>query len=456
MKTQTIAAISTPLAKGGISVIRISGEQAIQIAQKVFSSVSGKLLHDQRGYTALFGTVNNDKKEKIDDAIALVFKAPFSYTGEDVVEISCHGGVFVTTKVLQSIVKAGAVLAQAGEFTKRAYLNGKMDLTAAESVIDVINSGNEVSLKMAEVQSGGRLYQTAMEIKNALLLQAAFLAAWADYPEEDIEEISCDKLLEDTLKDKQKIDRLLGTYDTGMVIKNGISATIVGKPNVGKSTLMNMLAGYQKSIVTEIAGTTRDVVEEEIQVGNYTLKISDTAGIRETKDIVEQFGVDKAIEYMKSANLIFMVFDSSVPLTPEDHSIMEYITNTPTIAIINKSDLPCAIDLEYIKSTFVQTIYISANVPSDTDVLVQALEETFSINDFDMSMGVVANERQRDCLQRCSESLSNVIYMLKNGVTYDAVTVEIEIAIETLLELTGENITQVVVDRVFSNFCVGK
>ncbi len=459
MDKETIAAISTPYAAGGISIVRISGSEAISVADRVFKLNSGGKLSQLKGYTARLGVITDTDNNRIDEGIALVFKAPCSYTGEDVVEISCHGGIFVTKKVLKAVLSAGASTAGAGEFTKRAFLNGKLDLTAAEGVIDIINSDNEQSLRMAQVQTGGRLFKTAAEIKSVLLRQVAFLSAWADYPEEDIEEVSPDTLVNELKECYQRMDKLLKGYDTGMIIKNGIRATIAGKPNVGKSTLMNLLVGYEKSIVTDIAGTTRDVVEEDIKIGDYTIRMADTAGIRQTSDVVEQFGVDKAYSQIDMADLVFLMFDSGVAFSRQDYSIVEYIKSKEgktVIAVINKSDLECVIDLDYIKDNFNYCVYISANNNEDVIKIHDILTKVFAVKEFDMSAGVLANERQRDCLSRAADCIKSAILTIEQSVTYDAVTVEIEQAIECMLELTGEDITKVVVDEVFSNFCVGK
>ena len=327
MSERTIAAIATPLGEGGISVIRISGEDAINVADKFFFAFSGKSLLELDGYSAAYGKVSDQDNNTIDDAVALVFKAPKSYTGENVVEISVHGGTVVARQVLRRALECGAVLATGGEFTKRAFLNGKLDLTKAESVMGLISARNDAAAKISRGAREGRISRDTDDILNKLLETAASLAAFADYPDEDIPNLNEENFASLLNECHQKCQKLISTYDMGRIIREGINCAIVGKPNVGKSTLMNMLCGSDRSIVTDIAGTTRDVVETTISLGDVTLNLADTAGIHETDDTVEKFGVDKAMQKIENAELLLAVFDSSTALDSDDKQLLENIAD---------------------------------------------------------------------------------------------------------------------------------
>lgn len=455
MKNPPIAAISTAQGQGGIGVIRISGEEAVTVADKVFVCASGKRLADLKGYNAAFGYVEKNG-EKIDEAVALVFLAPHSYTGENVVEISCHGGLFITKEVLRTVIEAGAKPAQAGEFTKRAFLNGKIDLAEAESVMDIIGAKNIAAARAALVNKEGILSKKINGIKEELIDKAAHLAAWADYPEEDIPEISYNQLMETVEHGLNELNSLLDGYDAGQVIKEGIDTVIAGKPNVGKSTLMNLLTGTQKSIVTEIPGTTRDIIEETVTLGNVVLRLSDTAGIRNTDNKVEKIGVEKAIQRLKTCGLVLAVFDSSMPLEKEDYKLIEDIKNVPSVAVINKSDLEKKIDSDYIEKNTENVVYISAGNASGLQELESVIEKITGTNSFDPSQGVLSNERQRNSAFLAKKALEEAKNALEIGMTFDAVTISIEEAISELLELTGENVSDEIVGKVFHNFCVGK
>jgi len=452
---KTIAAIATPLHTGGISVIRISGKDAIEIAERVFKAKSGQLLKTKKGYTASYGSVFYNEKP-IDEAVAVIYKSPKSYTGEDVVELSCHGGVYITREVLRAVIEKGAKHAGAGEFTKRALLNGKMSLTQAEAVIDMINSHNKQAMNSAKAQLDGALYKKIESVKNRLLSIVGHLAAWVDYPEEDIPEVEDEVLLKSLEDINAEMEKLLKTYDTGKLFKEGIETVIVGKPNVGKSTLMNLLVGEDKSIVTDIAGTTRDIIEESIMLGEIMLKLADTAGIRETSDIIESVGVSIARKRLDKATLVLAVFDYSDKLSQDDLKLIETLKDKLCIAIINKNDLNQKIDMNIIESNFKNIVQISARENSDAKALEDIISSEMNLNDIDLSSGMIANERQRECSIKASDYIKESISAVRLGITLDAVTVSIEMAIEALLELSGERITTAVVDRVFSNFCVGK
>ncbi|MBQ4128639.1 MAG: tRNA uridine-5-carboxymethylaminomethyl(34) synthesis GTPase MnmE [Ruminococcus sp.] len=455
MNNSTIAAISTAQGLGGIGVIRISGDEAITIADKIFVKINGEKLREAKGYTAHFGHVFYNG-EKIDECIATVFKAPHSYTGENVVELSCHGGTFVTKTVLRAVLDNGAISAQAGEFTKRAFLNGKLDLTEAEAVMDIIGAKSAAAARSALSVHEGKLSEKINEIKNDLVNRAAHLCAWADYPEEDIEEVEFDTLKNALQGAQDKLFDLLKNYDKGKAIREGIDTVIVGRPNVGKSTLMNLITGCDKSIVTDIAGTTRDIVEETAVVKDITLHLSDTAGIRDADNAIEKIGVDKAKKRLNTAELIIAVFDASASIDDDDKALLDDLKGTTCIAVINKDDLELKIDIEAIKNVTEYIVYMSAKNSTGFEKFEDAVEKIVGTSDFDSSNAVLSNERQRSLAKNAHKALIDAISALKLGMTYDAVTVALEEAISYLCELTGERVTQTVVDNVFHQFCVGK
>lgn len=452
---KTIVAISTPNGQGGMGVIRISGEGALETADRIFRSVSGKKVSEMKGYTASFGQIT-DGGEVIDDAVVLVFRAPHSYTGENVAEISCHGGMYITKRVLRAVLNNGASPAQAGEFTKRAFLNGKMGLTEAESVMDIISAGGKQSARAALSSLKGRLHDRIDNVREVLLSLAAHLSAWADYPEDEIPEIDNEELMTGLTKCKNELNELLKTYDAGKVMREGVDTVIAGRPNVGKSTLMNLLSGCERSIVTNIPGTTRDIIEETVMLGDVPLRLSDTAGIHSTDDPVESIGVQRAKDRLLSAGLIFAVFDASMPLSEDDLELLELLKNAPAVAVINKSDLESKTDIDFIRSKVSHSVLISAKTGEGADALAAEVGEIVGTSGLDASQGILATERQYSDAASALRSVEEAIDALNMGITYDAVTVVIEDAINCLLELTGERVTEAVVDKVFSHFCVGK
>lgn len=451
----TVAAISTAQGQGGIGVIRVSGEQAFTIVDKIFKSVSGKKIMDIKGYTALFGHIYNNE-EVLDEAVVLKYVAPKSFTGENVVEISCHGGMYITKEVLNAVIMAGASLAEPGEFTKRAYLNGKMDLTEAESVMDIISAKSKSAARAALFVKDGALFKKSQQVKQLLLDKAAHLSAWADYPEEDIPEVTEDSIMEAIDESISILEKLLSTYDMGQVVKEGIDTVIAGRPNAGKSTLMNLLVGREKSIVTNIAGTTRDVVEDTVLVGNVMLKLSDTAGIRDTDNEIEKIGVQKTFDKINGAGLVIALFDNNEKLNSEDIDLINKIKEMPCIAVINKIDLEDKVDKKYITDNIENVVYISAKQQDNIDELKNMIEKIAGTDDFDPSAGIVANERQRNAIRNAVNSLYEAKESLTMGMTMDAITVSLQETIEYLLELTGEKAGEEIVDSVFHNFCVGK
>ena len=452
---KTIAAISTANGQGGIGVIRISGETALSVAEKVFFSAADKKITGMKGYTAAYGKIVDDG-ETIDEAVALVFRAPHSYTGEDVVELSCHGGLYVTQRVLRAVLKNGAAPAEAGEFTKRAFLNGKLGLTEAEAVMDIISARGAQSARAALSCMEGRLRQRIDKVRDTLVNTAAHLSAWADYPEEDIPEVDNDSLRQRLTDCHNELRSLLDSYDAGQIMREGVDTVIAGRPNVGKSTIMNLLSGCERSIVTSIPGTTRDVIEETVILGEIPLRLSDTAGIRSTDDPVEKIGVERARSRILKAGLVLAVFDSSRPLSDDDKELIDLLTDAPALAVINKTDLPQQLDTEYIRRKIKHLVFISALEGIGAYELEKQVAEIIGTSKLDASQGILATERQRTSAENALHSVDEAISALSMGITLDAVTVIIEDAINSLLELTGERVTEAVVDKVFSHFCVGK
>ena len=452
----TIAAIATPHAAGGIAVIRISGDTAISVAQQCFRSTGGKSLAEMSGYTCVYGSFLDTAGSELDDGIATVFRAPHSYTGDDTVEFSCHCGIFVTRQLLETVYAAGVQPAEAGEFTKRAFLAGKMTLTQAEAVMDVIGAAGKRELAFAHAQQNGALFHRVQQISQGIVRSLGDLAAWADYPEDEIPAVTPESLHAALQPVLEQLDSTLATYDYGRILQSGVSAVIVGKPNVGKSTLFNLLSGSQRSIVTEIAGTTRDVVEEQIRLGNVTLRLSDTAGLRETEDVIEQMGVKIAEERLAQADLILAVFDTTRPLDDDDRRMLEQLPEKPVIAILNKSDQSAQLDTDELEPHFSRVITMAAREGSGLEQLQQAVEELFYQAEVTPELGIVANARQKQCLEQAREQVQLALEALDAGELLDAVTVLLEEAANALLTLTGERVSEAVVNDVFSRFCVGK
>ena len=451
----TIAAIATPNAPGGIAVIRISGERAFEVAEKIFVPAGDKKVADMRGYTCAYGEAF-DGEERLDDCILTVFRAPHSFTGEDTAEISCHGGIYVTRRILRAALANGAVMAQAGEFTKRAFLNGKIDLTQAESVMDIISAKGERELKMAENIREGAAYKAVRKISDRLMDMLGSLAAWTDYPDEDIPEVEPETMRTELENIRAELESLIRNYDSGRILREGVSTVIVGRPNVGKSTLFNALSGCERSIVTDIAGTTRDAVEETVKLGDVTLRLMDTAGIRETSDKIEEIGVNIAQKAIESAELVIAVFDGSEKMSDDDVNIINKINFNNSVAVVNKNDLSTVIDITELKKHFKHIVYLSAKENSGTDELCACIEDIFRLNEPFFDDVTVANERQKKCVDVCLENVEKAVEAIECGEMLDAVNVLIDYAEQSLLELIGEKITDAVVDEVFSRFCVGK
>lgn len=453
MSERTIAAIATPAGDGALGVIRISGDDAISIADKVFFAFSGKKLGSLEGYRAAYGEIK-DGDTVLDDAVALVFRAPHSFTGENTVEFSVHGGSIMLRTVLRLIFKNGAFPAEAGEFTKRAFLNGKTDLTKAESIMGLISAGSEAELRLSRAAHSGKISRKIAEIEADLIAIDASIAAFSDYPDEDIDGLDPENFKRMLSNAAAELKRILADYDAGKVIREGIDTVIVGKPNVGKSTLMNMLSGTDRSIVTEIAGTTRDIVEETVSVGDITLRLSDTAGIHDTDDTVESIGVERAKDKINSAQLILAVFDSTSQLDSDDLYLLKTVTKENTIVIVNKTDLEGKIDYSAFEGF--NLAEISAKNGTGYEKLSSIIADITKVSNLKPDSVVLISERQRACTERACDGVCEALNALETGCTMDAVGVCVDDALSALLELTGKRVTNEVTDEIFRRFCVGK
>lgn len=463
MNGTTIAAIATPPGKGGIAVVRLSGPEAFAVADRVFTAADrSKTLAAAPGYTALFGHFYAQGR-RCDQTVALVFRAPKSYTGEDVVELSCHGGTAVVRVLLDACLAAGAQMAAPGEFTRRAFENGKLSLTQAEAVMDLVEAGNAQAAAAAGAAMAGALWNTVRAMTEKLLTLLGHIAAWTDYPEEDVEELSDAQLL-DTLHGLEKeLARLVAEYDRGAAVRRGIPTVLAGAPNVGKSTLLNLLTGYEKAIVTPIAGTTRDVVEDTVTLDGVTLLLADTAGIHETADPVEKEGVRRSRQKLDTAALVLAVFDTSRPLTAEEKDLAAALAadrkaGRAVLFLLNKSDLAPAwepADL-FGEANAENLLTLSANDADHRARLEKAILKLLRLEDFDPDAALLANRRQLACAREALTAVREALAARKAGLDLDAVGVCVQDALTALYSLTGENAADAVVDEVFSRFCVGK
>ena len=452
----TLAAIATPPGVGGIAVVRISGEGAYGVAEAVFRPKNPrKSLRAAPGYTALFGHFVEDGV-LCDEVVALCFRAPHSYTGEDVVELSCHGGSAVSARLLRACYAAGAAPAGPGEFTKRAFLSGRISLTQAEAVMDLINATSRQGAAAAAAAMEGALYAKIRSVQEGLVALAGHLAAYTDYPEEDVPELSMDTLGASLSDAKKVLDRLVAGYDTGAVLRRGVETAIIGSPNVGKSTLLNLLSGFERAIVTPVAGTTRDVVEQEIQLAGVRLLLADTAGIRDTDDVVEAEGIRRSYRHLERAGLILAVFDGSAPLSPADLALAEKCVDRPAVAILNKTDLPQRADAEILRPYFGTVVNISAKDAAFLPAVEQAVADALHLAEVDPDAGLLANERQLAAARAAQNALADALDAVNGGYTLDAAGVCVDDALRALYDLTGENAADDVIDEVFSKFCVGK
>lgn len=465
MKTDTIAAIATAMSDSGIGIIRISGDESINIADKIFSTTSGrKILLNVDSHTVHYGYIV-DNENIIDEVMVSVFKAPRSYTTEDTVEINCHGGVLMMRRILEVVLKAGARLAEPGEFTKRAFLNGRIDLSKAEAVIDIIHSKNEIALKNSVHQLKGSVSDAVKRLREEILYEIAFIESALDDPEH----ISLDgynqKLYEKNNNLLSRIKKLIDSADNGKMLKEGINTVIVGKPNAGKSSLLNILVGEDKAIVTDVAGTTRDVLEENIRLHGISLNMIDTAGIRDTEDIVEKIGVEKARKYAKDADLVIYVVDSSVPLDDNDKEIINIIGNKKCIALLNKTDLNQKVTEDDLKN-----ILEKNSVTTDVQIIKTSTKENIGIDDFEETIKImffsgeiktdtevcITNMRHKEALMDAYNSLLQVKKSLEDEMPEDFYSIDLMSAYSSLGFIIGEEVDDDLVNEIFSKFCMGK
>lgn len=454
----TIAAISTG-SGGGVGMVRLSGPESLSVAERVFFPMDQKKrLSEMPGYTGAYGQLRRGPEgEIVDDGVIFVYRAPKSYTGEEMAELCCHGGGFVMGEVLDLCLRNGARLAEPGEFTRRALMNGKLDLTQAESVADIISAGSRQALGAAQEARRGAVFRAVRGVADRLTGAAAHISAWIDYPEEDVEEVLLEELESALTACQGELGRLAGTYHTGRVLREGISTAIVGSANVGKSTLMNLLSGEEKSIVTEIPGTTRDVIRETVQLGETLLDLSDTAGLRRTDNRVEMLGVSRSLELLERCDLILAVFDASRPLDAGDRELLERLTGRLAVGVLNKSDLPeRRADRAAVARHSSAVVELSAKEGTGKEELARVIAGLVGTAGLDPAAGILANRRQLDCVLRAAHSLDEALEALSWGQTLDAVSVSIEEALDALLELTGQKAGAEIIDRVFERFCVGK
>lgn len=458
MNTDTIAAIATGVGSGGISIIRISGNNALPVIDKIYKSKkNNKLISEQKSHTIHYGFIV-DGEEVVDEVMVTVMKAPLTYTREDVVEINCHGGIVVTKKILDIVLKQGVRLAEPGEFTKRAFLNGRIDLSQAEAVCDIINAKNEIALKNSLNQLKGREYELIQSLRKDILRDIAYIEAALDDPEH----ISLDGFSEELLVKIDNycddIEKLISGSKNGKFIKEGIKTVILGKPNAGKSSLLNILVRDDRAIVTDIAGTTRDTLEETVQLNEITLNIIDTAGIRETDDVIEKIGVEKAIKTANEADLILYVIDSSSSLDENDEAIFSLIKDKKAILLLNKSDLTPVITIDEIKNKTDHPVIITSFINhTGIDELESLIKDMFFKGELNVNDEIyITNERHIEAFTKAHEALNMVKESIMNGMPEDFYSIDLMTAYEVLGKIIGENVEEDLINMIFSEFCMGK
>ncbi len=462
MNSDTIAAIATFPGNSGINIIRISGENALNIARSIFIGKNEKNIKpsDKTVFKSRYlhyGNIIDLDNKKIDEVLLSYMKAPNTYTKEDVVEINCHGGMISAKKILEVILKFDCRLAERGEFTKRAFLNGRIDLTQAEAVIDIINSKTDSSHEISVNHLEGRLSQEINNIIEKLMDLLANIQVNIDFPEYDEDEMTISKVKETSVSIVNELDRLIKTADTGKIFKEGIKTVILGKPNVGKSSLMNFLLNENRAIVTEIAGTTRDTIEEYVNINGVPLRIVDTAGIRDTDDLIEKIGVEKALNKVNDADLIIMLFDSSKELEIEDIKILDYISEKKVIYIKNKSDLDNKLDLKEYKEIEKDIINISVLKNTGLDEIIEKISGMFFKGAINLSNDLIINNvRHKNLLISAKKSLEEVLKSIENGMTIDFVEIDLKDSMESLGLIVGKSVSDDLVQKIFSEFCIGK
>ncbi|KXG76379.1 tRNA modification GTPase MnmE [Fervidicola ferrireducens] len=455
----TIAAISTPLGEGGIGIIRISGDDAFRIADKIF--VPRKIKPGEMKPRTLYlgDIIDPETKDTIDEVLVVKYKAPHTYTREDMVEINSHGGFTVQSRILEVVLSCGARMAQPGEFTKRAFLNGRIDLSQAEAVIDVIRAKTERALKVAMDQLRGGLSNRIGELRQDLIKVLAHIEASIDFPEDDIPGLDSATIAMEVKDLREKLEEILRKSKAGKIVREGLSTVILGRPNVGKSSLLNSLLREKRAIVTDIPGTTRDIIEEYINIKGIPVKIIDTAGIRETLDEVEKIGVKKALEYLEKAELVLLMFDASEELKKEDLDIVELVKDKFVILVVNKVDLPEKIDMEKLEKTFPERkiIRISALKEEGIEELKEAIFQAVTKEIGSLDEGVmVTRARHSQAIQKAVDALKRAEGALKESIPMEVVAMEVREALEFLGEITGDNVGEDVIKAIFENFCIGK
>ena len=462
-KTDTIAAIATAVSDSGIGIIRVSGNDAIVIADKIYRNAKNeKVLTKYDSHTIHYGFIVEENGTIVDEVMVSVMKAPRSYTAEDTVEINCHGGVLMMRKILELAVQAGARIAEPGEFTKRAFLNGRIDLSKAEAVMDIIHAKNEFSLKSSVKQLKGSVSDMIKEIRAEVISEIAFIEAALDDPEHfDLEAEGYNEVLHKKVeKIKREIRKLIDSAEDGRILTEGIHTVIVGKPNAGKSSLLNVLVGEERAIVTDIAGTTRDILEETISIDGIIFRILDTAGIRSTEDVVEKIGVDRARNAVEEADLVLYVIDSSVPFDENDESILEMIDGKNTIVLLNKSDLPSAVteeNIDFVTSKVAKIIKTSMKDKKGVELFLQTVKEMFFRGDITYNDEVyITNARHKEALQDAYNSLLQVQKSIEDRMPEDFYTIDLMSAYEKLGLIIGESVEDDLVNEIFSKFCMGK
>lgn len=460
MKTDTIAAVATAMSNSGIGIIRISGDESIAISDIIYRNKSNeRVLKNYKSNTIHYGFVY-DGDEIVDEVMISVLKKPNSFTTEDTVEINCHGGILVINRILDIIIKNGARLAEPGEFTKRAFLNGRIDLSEAEAVMDIISSKNESALKNSVKQLRGSVHRKVSELRKAIIYEIAFIESALDDPEHISLEGYPDKLYKKVNELSGEIENLLATSENGRIIAEGIKTVIVGKPNVGKSSLLNLLVGEEKAIVTDIAGTTRDVLEEDIKINGISLHIIDTAGIRSTEDIIEKIGVERAVSYLQDADLVIYVVDSSVPLDKNDFDIMKMIKDKKSIVLFNKTDLNSEISLDELKKFLNNNvIIIKTSTKENTGIedLEKAVQKLFFSGKIDLDSEImITNLRHKESLEEALDGLKLVKESLKADMPEDFYSIDLMNSYLSLGKIIGEEISDDLMNEIFSKFCMGK